>query len=431
MDIVRCLSDYVRSLHTHLWNVVERGSLLSRVNLFGAAGVLLRVGLPRENAEHLPNAPTSAAGGGAPDVQEPDFAVLTNLRDFFKRFVLLPDDSLYLLIALWTLGTYLYEQFEYFGYLFIHSPEPQSGKSRLLEVLQQVTHNASEISVDPTPAVLFRTATNATHLMDEVDGWTNKDELKNVLNAGFRRGNAITRLREERGDYTAHKFKVYAPRALAGIGTSILDHSTRDRCFIIRMVRQKPNERCKPFRLNRLQKEIPDLQGEIKAWVAKHKAAVAGLYECEEFNYLDPFRDRTIDISQSLAAIMTVAFQGHANAEDAKATLLKAIEITRLEQQSPSEDHALLKQLAEMAKTEDPLIGNATELAEKLQPLVDKVDEHAISALLRKYDFKPKSKRRPGEQPRSRYILAQADLQDLCDRYAAEILDEKGTQEQQ
>jgi hypothetical protein len=282
MNAFLAVSEYVRSCSAYLWNFVERGFSLSPANLFGVTALLGTI---------LPSAAQSASDEVPGKVicpneaQGPDFDVVARLRDFFKRFVFLPEDSLYLLLALWTLGTYLYEHFEYFGYLFIHSPEPQSGKSRLLELLQQVTHNPSEIAVDPTSAVLFRTAANSTHLMDEVDGWTNKDELRNVLNAGFKRGGVVIRMREAKGDYTPEKFKVYAPRALAGIGLSILDQTTRDRSFIVRMVRQKPTERCEQFRLKKLQEEIQGLRADLKDWVAKHKATIADFYDREEFQY--------------------------------------------------------------------------------------------------------------------------------------------------
>src|SRR5436305_13802471 len=91
---------------------------------------------------------------------------IPELETFFKRFILLPDESLYLLLALWTIGTHLHERFDFFGYLFIHSPERQSGKSRLLELLYQVAAKPTDIQISPSPAVLFRLAAGNTHLLD-------------------------------------------------------------------------------------------------------------------------------------------------------------------------------------------------------------------------------------------------------------------------
>src|SRR5438105_8772468 len=83
--------------------------------------------------------------------EEPQPAILDELEAFFKRFVLLSDESVYFLLALWTLGTHLHQKFDYFGYLFIHSPERQSGKSRLLELLREVTFKPTDIQVAPSP----------------------------------------------------------------------------------------------------------------------------------------------------------------------------------------------------------------------------------------------------------------------------------------
>ena len=73
--------------------------------------------------------------------------IIDHVAQFVERFVFIRDKALYLLIALWVLATYLHEKFEYTGYLFAHSPEPQSGKSRLLEVLDLLVSKSSGVLV--------------------------------------------------------------------------------------------------------------------------------------------------------------------------------------------------------------------------------------------------------------------------------------------
>ncbi|MBI4480154.1 MAG: hypothetical protein HY651_09045 [Acidobacteria bacterium] len=175
--------------------------------------------------------------------------VIDHVAEFIERFVFLPDRRLYGLIAPWIVGTHLKSSLEYYGYLFIYSPERRCGKSRLLEVLQELTWNSSGVLVSPSPAALFRTASSMTQLLDEVDGWTNKDELRSLLNAGFHEGGLIPRADTPTpgGGYTVKAYDAYGPKALAGIGLRILDETTRDRTFIVQMVRQKPNERRERF----------------------------------------------------------------------------------------------------------------------------------------------------------------------------------------
>jgi hypothetical protein len=47
------------------------------------------------------------------------------------------------------------------------------------------------ILVSPSEAVLFRTSEGQTQLLDEVDGWTNRDELRNILKAGYHVGGKV------------------------------------------------------------------------------------------------------------------------------------------------------------------------------------------------------------------------------------------------
>jgi hypothetical protein len=204
--------------------------------------------------------------------------IVDEIAAFIERFVFLPQECIYRLVATWVLSTYLHKHFEYTGYIFAYSSEPQSGKSRLLEVLDLLVCNSSGILVSPTEPVLFRTADNATQLLDEVDAWTNRGVLRSVLNAGFRNGATVPRMREEGGTFEVEKFPVYGPRALAGIGLKVLDQTTLDRTFRILMMRQKPEERREPF-LRTIKPQALALKAEIGEWAEDHAAAIAERYE--------------------------------------------------------------------------------------------------------------------------------------------------------
>src|ERR1700733_13811026 len=135
---------------------------------------------------------------------------------FIERFVFLKEKQIYRLIALWAIQTHFYKEFEYTGYLFAYSPEPQSGKSRLLEILDLLVANSSGLLHNPTDAILFRTADGSTQLLDEVDTWMNGDFLRGVLNAGFHRGGVVLRNeQQEGGKWKPVSFSVYAPRVMA------------------------------------------------------------------------------------------------------------------------------------------------------------------------------------------------------------------------
>ncbi len=273
--------------------------------------------------------------------------VVDRVAQFVERFVYLPDRNVYQLIATWIIGTYLIPSFEYFGYLFIHSPEPACGKSRLLEVLHELVNKSSGILISPTESALFRTASGMTQLLDEVDGWTNKENLRSVLNAGFHEGGSVPRSEQDAatGGYKVVGCPVYGPKALAGIGLRILDATTRDRTFIIPMVRQEKSERRERFTRTQRQ-EARAVKALIDQWVKDHRKEVAETYQRAEFPELDDFRDRTIDVSQALVSVLEVAFTGHPKLNDARLRLLDAITSTRKDQEFLAKDHRILEEIA-------------------------------------------------------------------------------------
>jgi hypothetical protein len=342
--------------------------------------------------------------------------IIEKVEQFVRRFVFFKDDSLYRLVALWIVATHLHSAFEYTGYLFAYSARPQSGKSRLLEVLDLLVLNSSGILISPTEAVLFHTASGGTQLLDEVDSWSERDTLRSVLNAGFRRGNTVPRMsKTETEGYDLKRFPVYGPRALAGIGQKILPETTRDRTFMLEMLPQKPEERREQFRVRQIQSTADALRGEIEEWAASHCRKIVTCYDKDGFPYLERFRDRTMDVAQPLAAILEVVYKGSSELERARIDFVKAIAITRKEEEHLAEDMRILGDLRKLAATETPLIGSASELA-TMDGLRDKTDEYQVSAVLRRYGFETKSIRKGG-MPKHRYLLEAGKLDDLLGRF--------------
>jgi len=349
-----------------------------------------------------------------PHYAEPN-SLLTAVSSFIQRFVFVKDECVYPLLAAWTIATYLHEEFEYMGYVFAYSANPQSGKSRLLEVLDVLVSNSSGILVSPSEAVLFRTAFKSTQLLDGIDSWTNRETLRSVLNAGFRRGNTVPRMAAlPDGDYHVQKFPVYSPRALAGIGEKTLSQPTRDRSFLLEMIPQKPEERRQPFRMKQIKPAADALRTTMAEWAKTHKTAVASCYERGYFPYLDGFRDRTIDVSQPLAAVTEVLHGGSVAAETSVHQLLRAITMTRKNEIDLIEDMRILSELYDLANADEPAIGTASELLGSLHEV--ELDEYKLSAVLRRYGFSTKSIRL-ADGPKYRYELEQAKIADILNRF--------------
>jgi hypothetical protein len=359
-------------------------------------------------------------------IREAKKNIIEEVAEFVRRFVFLRNDVLYDLVSAWIIATHLLEQFDYVGYIFAYSPEPQSGKSRLLEVLDLLVSNSTGILISPTEAVIFRTA-KSTQLIDEVDSCGKREELRSVLNAGFQRNGFVLRMREADGTFKAERHDVYAPRALAGIGDNILHVATRDRTFMFEMVRQTKTERREEFRIRRVKPDADLLKTRIEQWVKTNRQQIETLYDQFPFTYLEEFRDRTIDIAQPIATIIEVAYADNPKLQTARNRLVDAISLTRREERSIQEQHKVLRQLVQLAGSEDPLAGSPSELANMCAELLDgdTPESSVISSTLRQYGFKPRSHRKNGGQPKQRYVLPKATLLEILERYdvkqAAEV----------
>lgn len=344
--------------------------------------------------------------------------ILSMIMGFLKKYVFLPNESQYLLLALWVIQTHLYKCFEEVGYLYIHSPEPQSGKTRALEVLDVLVYNSSNVLISPTQAVLFRSADDATILLDEADTYTNMEELHAILNAGYRVGGTVKRNDQGKDrKYVMNEYPVFGPKALAGIGTGVLPLTTKDRTFMIQIMRQTKAERREKFRRQN-KKEGKSLAKDIQQWAAKNKDEIAAVYERDDFPYLDDFQDRTIEISTPLAAILETALKDNAKLRIAISVLLEALATTRGEQGSPTRDHVILKGLARLSQQENPLCGTATELAQRLVGDIPDILDFEITKILRMYGFITKSVRLSGDNyPQKRYQLSHEELENYIRRY--------------
>jgi Protein of unknown function (DUF3631) len=177
-------------------------------------------------------------------------------------------------LALWTVGTHVYDAFVVFPRLGITSPAKRCGKTTLLDILSGMTLRpllASNIST----AAVFRTveAVHPTLLVDEFDRFLkNSDELIGVLNAGHRRGGQVVRVVETRDGYEPRAFDCYSPAALAGIGT--LPDTLADRSVEVKLRRKRRDERVESLRLDRME-TFEVLGRQASRWTSDNRGCLA------------------------------------------------------------------------------------------------------------------------------------------------------------
>ncbi len=196
--------------------------------------------------------------------------LLHDLRDFIRRFCVFPNEHCLTAVTLWAAHAHMVEHFHTTPRLALLSPDPQSGKTRVLEVLDLLVPE-SMLSISASPAAIFRSLdqTQITLLFDEVDAiWNsrgkndNHEDLRSLLNAGYKRGATIPRCVGPRHEVS--RFNVYCAVALAGIGQ--FPDTIMSRSIIIKMKRRAPTEKIEPFRPRRHASEGDALHDRLADW---------------------------------------------------------------------------------------------------------------------------------------------------------------------
>jgi hypothetical protein len=230
-----------------------------------------------------------------------------DLMRFVRRFVVLSYEQL-VAVVLWIVHTHAFEAAEATPYLNITSAEKRSGKTRLLEVLDLLVARPWRTG-RTSPASLVRKidGEKATLLLDESDAAFKGDRdygeaLRGILNDGHRRGGCATLCVGKGADIKARDFKVFGPKAVAGIGNALPD-TVRDRSIRIELKRQAFDERAERFHWRKVEQEAATLQARVEAWAANH---VEDLKERDPA-VIEEISDRAFDGWEPLLAIAEVA----------------------------------------------------------------------------------------------------------------------------
>jgi hypothetical protein len=229
---------------------------------------------------------------------------LDDVRAFVRRFVSVGEEQADAL-ALWAAHTHVVGAFGCTPYLAITSAEKRSGKTRLLEVLELVVREPLP-TANISDAALFRVVADRTPtlLMDEVDAIfksREREELRGLLNAGYRRG-AVAHRMGGRTNPELQTFPVFSAKAFAGIGDCLPDTIT-DRSIPIRLKRQTRDEQGERFRLREVEPWGHALRDRLATWLEPQLDYIATLRPLlpEELD------DRAQDVWEALLAIADLA----------------------------------------------------------------------------------------------------------------------------
>ncbi|MFD0309989.1 DUF3631 domain-containing protein [Streptomyces sp. NPDC127119] len=235
--------------------------------------------------------------------------LLNEVEAFHRRFNVFPHEAAYVAVALWDAHAHLLDCFDSTPRLAFLSPEPGSGKSRALEIVETLVPEPMT-AVNASAAALFRSVSNPngrpTILFDEIDTVFgpkagDNEELRGFLNAGHRRTGVTYRCIGDGGNQTVQAFPSYCGVAVAGLGN--LPDTIMTRSIIIRMRRRARNERIEPFRARLHEAEGHALRDRLAKWAEHARGFVMGAWP----EMPDGVSDRPADVWESLLAIADAA----------------------------------------------------------------------------------------------------------------------------
>lgn len=213
--------------------------------------------------------------------------LLEDVFGIFDRYVAFPSIEAHVAVAAWVLHTWTVEYVSSTPRLALLSAEPESGKSRVLEVLELLTPRPM-FTHSITSAALYRTIEKErpTILMDEADtvfgsrkSAENHEDLRGLLNAGHRRGAVAVRMVGQGTRMEAKKFRVFAPVALAGIGS--LPDTITTRAIVVRMRRRKAGEQIEPFEHEDASHHAGPIRRALDEWSTSDRAKSLQRYRPE------------------------------------------------------------------------------------------------------------------------------------------------------
>ncbi len=342
--------------------------------------------------------------------------VLDAIECFTGRFISYPSEPAHVGHVLWIAHAWFMDYWDSTPRLAVLSPEPGSGKSRLLEVTEALVPRPIH-SVNTTSAYLFRKVSDPagppTILYDEIDTVfgpkaRDNEDLRGMLNAGHRKGAMAGRCVVRGRVVETEELPSFCAVALAGLND--LPDTLMTRSLVIRMRRRGPNENIEPWRHRKNGEEARPIAEKLEAWAMS--------YESVAFAEPPPgISDRNADVWEPLLTVAELAGGKWPERSCVAAVALVA---------SKSEDkHSLGVQLLMDSKTifktdvrlpTDEIIGRLLNITESIWcDLRGKsLDDRTLAKLLRPYGISSRQIRFSDKNLRG---YERTDFDDAWSRY--------------
>lgn len=264
-----------------------------------------------EQTEGLEPTDAEGAGDSNPEEQVIDAADLfRRVLAYMLRFAAYPSREAAHAHLFWIVHCHLMGAWFQTPRLAIISPEPGSGKSRVLEITGCLVPRPLFTVMASAAFIMRRVADQSnppTVLFDEVDAIfgpkaKGSEDLRALINSGYRRGTSVGRctIDKDNGIGTV-ELPTFGAAAMAGLGD--LPETIMVRSIAIRMRRRLPHEKVEDFRPQRHEAEGHALADELAAW-AKTVECVA---ENLEPSLPDAVTDRDADCWTPILCVAELA----------------------------------------------------------------------------------------------------------------------------
>lgn len=202
--------------------------------------------------------------------------LLNDVTSFIKSYLELPDESGYLILALWVFHTYLIEKFNTTPILYFYGVK-ETGKTRAGEVLAQLAFRCERLT-SLTEATLFRSADYFKNslVIDEIKLWgpEGNQEVARLIKSRYKGGLKVPRVNlNKKGEDQIEYFDVFGPLVICT--TESIPDIIESRCITFLMQKNANSEveslideewasklrsKLTIFRANRLDKDLAETQ---------------------------------------------------------------------------------------------------------------------------------------------------------------------------
>lgn len=181
--------------------------------------------------------------GGVSDAEISPHTLVCEIERYIRQFYYHKNTTVYKILSLWILGTYYYELFGQYPYLFLNG-EKGSGKTMLDLSLYMFSLNA-KLAVNISDSALFRLVSleGGTIILDEIENLTSRGKTQDnlmatLLKGGYQRGSKVYRQNMETN--ATEGFEVFSPKVISNIYG--VEDVIEDRCIRIDSFRMKIRE---------------------------------------------------------------------------------------------------------------------------------------------------------------------------------------------